>query len=124
MKYLLVLLVSVMSVTFNSSILADEEKKIIVNCETGPLTKEYGKTSWLVYSCDNKTSMLIISAIDNPAMPFYFTLHETKDGYQLSGEGTGKKETTAAAYDDLKKLSKSEILDLIKKTKTAKKLTK
>lgn len=119
MKHLLLLLVVFVSVSFGPVTVASEEQKS-VNCETGPLTKEYGKTSWLVYSCDDNKSMLIISAIDNPAMPYYFTLQESKKGYLVIGAGSGDKKTTAAAFADLEKLSQSEILKLIKKTKTIK----
>lgn len=91
-----------------------------MKCETGPLAKTYGKTSWVVYSCLDNRTVVIHSASGNPAMPFYFMFFPDKDkgGYRLYGEGTGKKDTTAAAYEELKSLSEQEITALIAETKS------
>lgn len=86
-------------------------------CERGPLTKTYGKSQWLVYSCSDDRTLVFISAPGNPAFPFYFSYFPEKGGYSLAGEGTGRKEATAATYKDLKALSKREIEALIVQTK-------
>jgi hypothetical protein len=54
-------------------------------------------------------------------MPFYFVLYMKDGKRKLSGEGTGSKEATAAAYDDLKIIADSEemIAALIAETKDA-----
>ena len=40
--------------------------------------------------------------------------------HRLFGEGTGKKEATAAAFEQLKSLSEDDIANVIKETKEAK----
>jgi hypothetical protein len=88
-----------------------------LKCDIGPVTKTYGMTQWLVYSCDDNRAVLIVSAPGNPATPFYFMFSQTKTGYGLSGEGSGRREATAAAFDELKALSERDITALIEQTK-------
>jgi hypothetical protein len=89
-----------------------------LNCKIGPVTKSYGGTNWLVYSCDDKHSILFATAPGNPAMPFYFILYRHEGRSTLYGEGTGNKDTTSAAFADLGKLSEKEIAEIIEQTKT------
>jgi hypothetical protein len=44
-----------------------------------------------------------------------FSPHE--DGYQLSGEGPGQKDTTDTAFNELHELSERDIAILIEQTK-------
>lgn len=88
-----------------------------LKCDIGPVVKTYGMTQWLVYCCDDKRTVVIVSAPGNPAMPFYFTFFPYENGYRLSGEGTGRKDTTAAAFEELKALSERDIAALIEHTK-------
>jgi len=76
----------------------------------------YGTVTWLVYSCSDRASLVIVSDEGSPAMPFYFMLSPQGGAYRLSGEGTGKKEATAAAFEDLGKLGPADIEDLITET--------
>jgi hypothetical protein len=92
-------------------------KRQPLKCDVGPITKTYGKTQWLVYSCDDKQSLVIVSAPGNPAMPFYFTFSPQKDEYQLIGEGTGAKDATNAAFEELKAMSRIDIIALIEQTR-------
>lgn len=92
-------------------------KPASLTCNIGPLTKTYGKTQWLVYSCDDGRTLVVVSAPGNPATPFVFALVPNKNGYRVVGEGTGRKKATAAALEDLKKLSAREIKLLIEQTK-------
>jgi hypothetical protein len=88
-----------------------------LSCETGPVVKTFGMTSWLVFSCDDGRSVVIVSAPGNPAMPFVFTLSPAGAGYRLSGEGTGRREATKPAFDALKTLSTAQIMALIEETR-------
>jgi hypothetical protein len=101
-------------------IFAVAEDEDSFRCDIGPLTKTYGQGQWLVYSCNDDKTLLIVSAPGNPATPYYFTLLPTDAGHRLFGEGTGKKEATAAAFDQLKSLSEEDIANVIKETKEAK----
>jgi hypothetical protein len=89
-----------------------------LKCDTGPVAKTYGDTPWLVYSCDDNRTVVIVSAPGSPATPFYFTFHPQGNGYRLSGEGTGRKDVTDAAFGELQALSAQDIAALIERTKT------
>jgi len=91
-----------------------------LKCEIGPVRKVYGNTNWLVYSCTDKKTVVVVSDKGSPAMPFYFTFYRKDGGYSLHGEGTGDKKATNAAYIDLTKLTVSEIKKLIQETRNGK----
>jgi hypothetical protein len=92
-----------------------------MKCEVGPISKRFGETEWLVYSCSDRKSVVAVSAPGNPAMPFYFFL-SLKDGkYHVSGEGNGNKDVTRAAFNELSSLPTSGIASLILQTQSARK---
>jgi hypothetical protein len=103
-----------------SPVFAIAEDEDSFRCNIGPVTKTYGQGQWLVYSCNDDKTLLIVSAPGNPATPYYFTLLPTDAGHRLFGDGTGKKEATAAASEQLKSLSEEDIANVIKETKEAK----
>jgi hypothetical protein len=84
-----------------------------LNCKIGPIEKTYGGTKWNVYGCDDKKSLVVVTAPGNPAMPFYFFFLPNEGRYQLHGEGTGDKKVTDAAYKDLGALTDSDIAALV-----------
>ena len=88
-------------------------------CNVGPLNKTYGNTPWLVYSCTTDKNIVLVSAPGSPAMPFVFVFYIKDGNYHLSGEGTGNKEATAAAFKELQQLAESDIKNLIMQTKQA-----
>lgn len=57
--------------------------------------------------------MVVVSAPGSPAFPFYFMVFEGANGYEVAGEGTGKKEATAAAHSEFKALTAAQIKALI-----------
>lgn len=91
-----------------------------LKCETGPLKKVYGKTNWLVYSCSDNKTLVIISDTGSPAKPFYFTFYIKNGSYSLGGEGTGNKSAADAAYIELIRLKYNDISTLIQETKNVK----
>jgi|SRR5580704_547708 hypothetical protein len=81
-----------------------------LTCETGPVTKTYGGTNWLIYSCSDHQSLALLSEPNSLASPFMFFFHRMDDGhYRLSGEGTGNRSATDAALKELSALSQSQI---------------
>lgn len=88
-----------------------------LKCEIGPVNRTYGGTNWLVYSCDDNQSVVLLSAPGNPASPFYFILSPKQGRYTLEGEGTGNKRATEATAQALRLLSASDIAALIAQTK-------
>lgn len=97
---------------------ADAPKAPQLRCDTGPVTKQYGGVSWLVYSCEDEKSLVIFSTSDSPAMPFYYLVTHSATGYHLYGEGTGDKHVTDAAFEEIKQLTEGEIESLVKETRT------
>jgi hypothetical protein len=114
-----VLSAALFSVALNP-IFAVAEDEDSFRCDIGPVTKTYGQGQWLVYSCNDDKTVLIVSAPGNPATPYYFTFLPTDAGHRLFGEGTGNKEATATAFEQLKSLSEDDIANVIKETKEAK----
>jgi hypothetical protein len=114
-----VLSAALFSVALNP-IFAVAEGEDSFRCDIGPVTKTYGQGQWLVYSCNDDKTVLIVSAPGNPATPYYFTFLPTDAGHRLFGEGTGNKEATATAFEQLKSLSEDDIANVIKETKEAK----
>jgi hypothetical protein len=87
-----------------------------LECKTGPVERTFGKLQWLVYSCADGKSIVIVAPAGSPAAPFYFSL--TPD--RLFGEGTGDKSATDAAFADIHSLSSEDVDGLIKATLSAK----
>lgn len=90
-----------------------------MKCTTGPVAKQYGKTPWLVYSCDDGKSVLIVSAPANKTVRFHFTFVADEDGYALHGEGQGDRHVTDAAYQELNALEEADIAALVSETRKA-----
>ena len=87
-----------------------------LNCLHGPITKSFGNTSWLTYSCSDGKTLVIVSAPGSPAAPFVFTIFPQADVYRVTGEGTGPKPETDQAYAALSKLSTQDFQAIIKET--------
>ena len=86
-------------------------------CDRGPVaTKSYGGTQWQLYGCNDNRSVAIVTAPGSPAIPFYFLLAWVNGVYTVSGEGTGRRDLTAKAYNDLVKLTPPQINALVKET--------
>ena len=86
-------------------------------CDRGPVTtKTFGGTPWQIYGCNDSRSVAIVTAPGSPALPFYFLLAWVNGVYTVSGEGTGKRELTAKAYDEISKLSRQQIDALVNET--------
>jgi hypothetical protein len=88
-----------------------------LNCRTGPVTRSYGGTKWLVYSCDDSASLAMVAAPKSPAAPFTFTFVHGPTGYDLYGKGAGNRQMTDAAYKDLTVLKGSDVRALLAATK-------
>jgi len=86
-------------------------------CERGPFsTRAFGGTQWQIYGCNDNRSVAIVTAPGNPAIPFYFLLAWVNGVYTVSGEGTGRRDLTAKAYNDLIKLNRQQIDALVSET--------
>jgi hypothetical protein len=88
-----------------------------MKCETGPVHRQFGGTDWLVYSCDDGRSMVVISSSGNPASPFYFVLTPLEGTYKIYGEGNGSKAASDAAGAELARLKQEDLAALFAETK-------
>ena len=96
---------------------AQDAKPPPLKCETGPVNRQYGGTEWVVYSCNDEQTMVVVSAADNPAGPFYFLLSRHSGTYAIYGEGNGSKAASKAAGDELSQMSQATLADLLAATK-------
>ena len=87
-----------------------------LKCDVGPVTKAYGGSSWLVYSCHDGQSLTLVAAPGSPASPFYFSLFKQDGKYVLAGEGKGAKSASDSAQAELARLSAADIAELIAET--------
>ena len=84
-----------------------------LECKIGPVTKNYGGTPWLVYGCNDRHSVAMVTALGSRAFPFIFIFYWDKDQYKLSGEGTGNKAMTSLAFRELSRFSPPDIEALL-----------
>jgi hypothetical protein len=80
-----------------------------LNCDRGPIRKSFGGAPWLAYACSDGRSVVLMSAPESPANPFYFMFSAKGSAHQLIGEGTGSKVVTDKAYAELSALSEPQI---------------
>src|ERR1041384_6576015 len=86
-------------------------------CDRGPVAiRTFGGTQWQIYGCNDNRSVAIVTAPGSPAIPFYFLLAWVDGVYTVSGEGTGRRDLTAKAYNDLIKLNRQQIDALVNET--------
>src|SRR5687767_1310887 len=85
------------------------EEQASLQCDVGPVKKEYGHSSWLVYACVGSPMIVLVSETGAPAFPFYFTLTPNEGGVAVQGEGTGSKVATDATYKELIGLSAEDV---------------
>ena len=95
----------------------DEDR---LQCTMGPVQRVFGRTTWLIYSCDDDRSIIVVSAPGNPANPFIFSMVASGNTRVLQGEGTGNSEASQAAFEDLRRLTEPDIMLLVAQTKAKK----
>ena len=88
-----------------------------LECNLGPVDRVLGGGHWNVYACDDSKHLVIATAPGNPAAPFVFELQFTDDGIVVSGDGTGDKTASDAAYADIENLNGNEIYALLAQAK-------
>ena len=92
-----------------------------LNCTVGPLFRIFGSVPWLVYSCTDGRTLVLVSAPGSPAAPFSFMLSPEGESYHLRGEGTGSQSATDGALKELQALTAKDIETLIRQTQAVKK---
>lgn len=107
-------------------------------CSIGPVKKSYGGHNWIVYSCDDSKTLIVLASPSNPAVPYYFYLKPVNknangqntdgaspnigsekyefEGHGGTGKGKGDQLTVIRAGAELKKLTTKQIQEIIKET--------
>lgn len=87
-------------------------------CDVGPLKKAYGGSEWGIYSCADSRTVILYSVAGSPTAPFYFMFFRDEKGLHLYGEGSGDKQATSRAAEELAKFSAEDVDALVGETKT------
>jgi hypothetical protein len=88
-----------------------------LNCGGTPVTMTFGGTSWQVRGCNDRHSVVIMAPHGSAAAPFYFLFYWKGGLYTLTGEGTGNKQVSGRAYEELRNFSRADIDALVAKAK-------
>src|SRR5579864_3917817 len=81
-----------------------------LQCNRGPLSRNYGGASWLVYACSDEHSLIFVTPPGSKAHPFIFSLiYQDGAGYRFSGEGTGDRSVTDVAAREIQALGGEDI---------------
>jgi hypothetical protein len=87
------------------------------DCTTGPVTKSFGGSKWLVSSCSDGRTVILMAMNDSPAFPCFIVIAPTPEGYKVDGRGKGDRQATEAAMTELGALSVPDIQAMIAETK-------
>ena len=88
-----------------------------MDCSMGPVQRAFGGSDWLVYSCADRRSVVVVSSPGSRAGPFYFMLNATPAGRNVVGEGNGDRTLTDRAYAQLAALSEADLNQLVTQTR-------
>jgi hypothetical protein len=90
-----------------------------LQCEQGPLTRNYGGSEWHVYACNDQRSLVVTVIKSTPKLPFfYFFVTPASDGVQVAGEGNGDRSITASAYNELSRLTPAQVASLVSEARS------
>lgn len=93
-----------------------------MDCRVGPVIKTFGGSKWLVNSCSDGRTVILMAMNDSPAHPCFIKIAPTTRGYNIDGRGKGDRQATNAAMDELGALSVADIQAMIGETVQARKL--
>lgn len=88
-----------------------------LSCKTGPVAQDFGGTHWVVYSCSDGQTVIIVAPPENPAAPQFFTVRPDGKGVLASGEGSGKQEYSSRAFAEVVKLKATDLANLVERTR-------
>jgi hypothetical protein len=91
-----------------------------LNCHVGPIELRIGLGKWQVTSCDDGRSLAFATVAGNPAMPAVLFVLRNAEKAHITGEGTGDKQATSAAFEQLKSMTEAQFDALVEVTKLVK----
>lgn len=93
-----------------------------MDCRVGPLIKTFGGSKWVVNSCSDGRTVILMATNDSPAFPCFIKIEPSTKGYSIDGRGKGDRQATNAAMDELGALSVADIQAMIDETKQRQRL--
>jgi hypothetical protein len=95
----------------------DSAEPAPMTCGAGPVERTYAETKWLVFSCDDGLSVVIVAAPGSPANPFVFRFLARGNAYVLQSRGSGDRAFTTPAYGELSQMTGTDIAELVRLTR-------
>ncbi|MBY0318143.1 MAG: hypothetical protein K2X72_05415 [Reyranella sp.] len=92
-----------------------------MDCRVGPVIKTFGGSKWVVNSCADGRTVILMATNDSPAFPCFIKIDPSTEGYHIDGRGKGDRQATNAAMDELGALSVADIQAIIAETKQVQK---
>ena len=82
-----------------------------LKCEIGPVQRMFGQALWNLYACDDSRSMVAVPANASNDSAGYFLIapNTEKTGVVVVGEGWGEGEKFKSVFDELKKMSPTDL---------------
>ena len=93
-----------------------------MDCTVGPVIKTFGGSKWVVNSCSDGRTVILMATNDSPAFPCFIKIEPSTEGYNINGRGKGDKQATNAAMDELGALSTADVHAMIDETKQIQKV--
>jgi hypothetical protein len=93
-----------------------------MDCRVGPVIKTFGGSKWVVNSCSDGRTVILMAMDDSPAYPCFIEIAPSTAGYNIDGRGKGDRQATNAAMDELGALSVADIQAMIAETKQVQKV--
>ena len=93
-----------------------------MDCTVGPVIKTFGGSQWVVNSCSDGRTVILMATDDSPAFPCFIEIAPSTKGYSIDGRGKGDKRATNAAMEELGALSVADIHAMIAETKQLQKV--
>jgi hypothetical protein len=93
-----------------------------MDCTVGPVIKIFGGSKWVVNSCSDGRTVILMAVNESPAFPCFIEIAPSTEGYNINGRGKGDRQATNAAMDELGALTVADIHAMIAETKQLQKL--
>ena len=90
-----------------------------LKCDIGPISRTFGGAEWIVYSCDDHASMVVLPKGANPPLQFHFFLSPDAGAYKIVSQGDGDRKVIDPAKDELSKFTSADFAALLAATKAA-----
>lgn len=101
------------------AIAQEDPEPVRLTCDVGPLYRFFGGNSWIVYSCSDQASMIVMAPPETAAGNSYLVLKADVAGYEIFAESDGDREITEAARKELSEMTMGELAGLLADTRAA-----